>query len=186
MLTRPSPTTIRQRRSRARRKVGRILLRIEVDEYDLVATLQRTNRLSIEDGLHRARVEQATAFAERALWNVGRSLRLNAGELDHLAPFLSFVGDELAEIGGGTRKHLPAQVGEPSFQFGIGECGVDLRVELVDDFTGCVFRRSDAEPRARLVARQEIDNGWEVRQPLPARRTRYGERTQPAAPDVFD
>jgi hypothetical protein len=29
------------------------------------------------------------------------SLRLDAGELDHLAPFLSFVGDDLAKVGRG-------------------------------------------------------------------------------------
>jgi hypothetical protein len=28
-----------------------------------------------------------------------RSLRLDVGELDHLGPFLGFIGNELAEIG---------------------------------------------------------------------------------------
>jgi hypothetical protein len=28
------------------------------------------------------------------------SVRLDAGELDHLGPFLRFVGDELSEVGG--------------------------------------------------------------------------------------
>ena len=38
------------------------------------------------------------------------SIRLDARELDDLAPFLSFVGDELGEVGGRTRKHRAAQV----------------------------------------------------------------------------
>src|SRR4029453_3369849 len=36
------------------------------------------------------------------------SLRLDAGELDHLSPFLGLVGDELAEIGRGAGQgHCP-------------------------------------------------------------------------------
>jgi hypothetical protein len=42
-----------------------VLLKIELDEYQLIEALQQANRLSIDDGLYRARVEQATAFAER-------------------------------------------------------------------------------------------------------------------------
>ena len=38
---------------------------------------------------------------------------LMAGELDHLAPLLGFVGDELAEVGGRARKRRAAEVGEP-------------------------------------------------------------------------
>jgi hypothetical protein len=40
------------------------------------------------------------SFAERRLWNLRGSFRLNAGKLDHLAPFLGFVSDELCEVGG--------------------------------------------------------------------------------------
>jgi|tagenome__1003787_1003787.scaffolds.fasta_scaffold20955902_2 hypothetical protein len=41
------------------------------------------------------------------------SLRLHARELDHLAPFLGFVGDELPKVGGGPWKHCAAQIGKP-------------------------------------------------------------------------
>ena len=34
------------------------------------------------------------------------------GELDHLAPLLGFVGDELSEIGGRAGERGPAQIGE--------------------------------------------------------------------------
>ena len=37
------------------------------------------------------------------------SLRLEARELDHLAPLLGFVGDELAEVGGRAGKYRTAQ-----------------------------------------------------------------------------
>src|SRR6266446_1420516 len=33
------------------------------------------------------------------LWNIARSLHLDIGGLDHLAPLLGIVGDELAEVG---------------------------------------------------------------------------------------
>ena len=55
-------------------------------------------------------------FAERRLWNIGPlavSLRLDAGELDHLAPLLGFLGDQLAEVGGRARKHRAAKIGKP-------------------------------------------------------------------------
>src|SRR5882724_9059343 len=49
------------------------------------------------------------------LWNVGPvavSLRLDAGELDHLAPLLGFVDDKLAEVGRRSRQRRAAEVGE--------------------------------------------------------------------------
>ena len=56
------------------------------------------------------------------------SVRLDAGELDHLRPFLSFVGDELAKVGGREREHVATQVGKPRLDFGISKAGVDLLV----------------------------------------------------------
>jgi hypothetical protein len=61
------------------------------------------------------------------------SVRLDAGELDHLRPFLGFVGDELAKVGGREREHVATQVGKPRLDLRIGEASVDLSVELVDD-----------------------------------------------------
>jgi hypothetical protein len=44
-------------------------------------------------------------FVERNLWNIDvalldDSVRSGAGELDHLSPFLCFLGDPLSEVGG--------------------------------------------------------------------------------------
>jgi hypothetical protein len=61
------------------------------------------------------------------------SVRLDVGELHHLGPFLGFVDDESAEVGGRTRKRCASQVGKPGLHLGIGESAIDLRVELVDD-----------------------------------------------------
>src|SRR5262245_1349136 len=39
---------------------------------------------------------------------IAGSLRLDAGRLDHLGPFLGFVGNELAKIGGRARERRAA------------------------------------------------------------------------------
>src|SRR2546430_16003972 len=52
----------------------------------------------------------------RALRIIAKSLRLDARALDHLAPFLSFIDDEFAEIG---RRHCTTQVGAPRLALGI-------------------------------------------------------------------
>jgi hypothetical protein len=49
-------------------------------------------------------------FAKGPLWNARAfpaSLRLDANELDHLGPFLGFVGDVLPEIGGEPTSGMP-------------------------------------------------------------------------------
>src|SRR5262245_36701623 len=79
------------------------------------------------------------------LWNIRTlkrfSLRLDASELDHLAPLLGFIGDELAELGRRSRQRRAAEVSETGAHLGIGERRVDLLVELIDDLgrrvSGC-------------------------------------------------
>src|SRR5215468_41830 len=44
------------------------------------------------------------------------SLCLDVGGPDHLGPFLSFVGDELAKIGRREREHVAAHVRKPRLQ----------------------------------------------------------------------
>ena len=77
-------------------------------------------------------------------------------------------------------------VGKPRPDLGIGEAGIDLLVELIDDLSGRVLRRANAEPCARLVARHEFAHGRDVRQHLRARRGRHRQRAQLASPDVLD
>ena len=96
-------------------------------------------------------------FAERALWNIdsgSASLRLDVECPDDVAPFLRFVGDELAKVGGRQRECVAAQVGKPRLELGIGKASVDLLVELLDDLGRRGLRCADAVPGARLVARQ--------------------------------
>src|SRR5262245_7583247 len=76
-------------------------------------------------------------FAERDLWNIdsgSASLRLDVEGPDDVAPLLRFVGDELAEVGGRTNERCATQIGKLRLDFRVGERGIDLPVELVDDF----------------------------------------------------
>src|SRR6516165_2539710 len=59
-------------------------------------------------------------------------LWLDVGGPDHLGPFLGFSGNECPEIGRAGNEHA-AEVGEPGLELGIGEAGVDLAIELIDD-----------------------------------------------------
>src|SRR5262249_17439798 len=106
-------------------------------------------------------------FAERTLRNIrlceAGSLRLDAGQLDHLAPLLGVVGDELTELGRRARKHRAAEVDKACFQPGIGGARIDPDVELVNESGWRVFRRMHADPLAPLEARHEIANGRDVR-----------------------
>ena len=63
-----------------------------------------------------------------------------------LAHFSVSSAMSLPNSAGEPAKHRAAQVGKPRLHLGIGEAGVDLLVELVDDFGGRVLGRADAIP----------------------------------------
>src|SRR5262249_23886112 len=98
------------------------------------------------------------------LWNVlAGSLRLNARELDHLGQLLGFGSNELSEFGRRHRHRHAPKVGDPRLKLWVGEDGIDLSVELLDDLSGRVFRHANAVPRTRLVTRHEIAHRRDVR-----------------------
>src|SRR5262252_8451303 len=92
------------------------------------------------------------------------SFRLNARKLDHFAPFLCFLGDEPAEVGGQSWKHAAAEVSKPLNHFGFSKGYVDFAIELVNYFNGSFLGRAKPRKQTRLVARQEIGNDRHVRQ----------------------
>src|SRR5262249_12343676 len=122
------------------------------------------------------------------LWNIARDRLhwLDVGRPDHLAPFLGFVGDQLAELGRRSRQRRAAEVSDTGLHLRIVESRVDLLVELVDDLGRRGPWSAEAVPITHLVARQELTHGRDVRQclrPLPGG---YCERMQPASPDILD
>jgi hypothetical protein len=87
------------------------------------------------------------------------SLRLDAGGLDHFGPFLSFVGDELAKVGGRARQGRTTHIGKARLERGVVKRAVDLLVELADDLSGCAGRHAETVPSACLVTWYEIVHG---------------------------
>ena len=72
---------------------------------------------------------------------------------DHLAPLLAVLGDELSELCGRARQHHGAKFGKPRLDPGIGESGVDLFVDLVDNLSRRVLGCAEAQPRVRPCSR---------------------------------
>src|SRR5262249_11276498 len=74
------------------------------------------------------------------------SLRLDVGGPDHLAPFLGFLCDQLAELGRRSRQRRAAEVSETGLHLRIVESRVDLLVEPVDDLGRRGLRCAEAVP----------------------------------------
>src|SRR5262249_22975402 len=74
------------------------------------------------------------------------SLWLDASELDHLAPFLGLVDNQLAELGRRSRQRRAAEVSETGLHLRVVKSRGDLLVELVDDL-------GKRPPRANAVCR---------------------------------
>src|SRR6516165_681150 len=100
-----------------------------------------------------------SGLLERTLRKLGRelprSVRLYAGELDYFGPLVGFFRDALSVLAGRERKHFAAKLSKACLDRRVGEGGVDLPVERVDDFGRRVLRRADTGPRARLETRHE-------------------------------
>jgi hypothetical protein len=62
-----------------------------------------------------------------------RSCRIDVGYPNDFAPFGDFIGDELMKISRRTTKRCATDIGEPLLHFRIGEHGVDLMVERIDN-----------------------------------------------------
>src|SRR4029077_6185948 len=115
--------------------------------------------IALAAGFEVMRVTGIVEYEKSRLVLVG----FDVGRSDHLAPLVCFLGNELAEVGGRAGKHGAARIGNPRPHLGIGEAGVDLDVELVDDLERRVLGRAQAIKSARLVARHEFAHGRNAR-----------------------
>src|SRR5438552_1139459 len=109
---------------------------------------------------------------------MARSVRLDVGRPDYLGPLFGIVSDKLTEVSGRTCKWNSAQLGKACLQHRIGEAGVDLFTQLVDNLLRRIFRRSDAVPIARFEAWHEIGHGWNVSDRIQSHRGGDCERKQ--------
>src|SRR5262249_36204680 len=114
------------------------------------------------------------------------SVRLDAHELHHLAPFLGLFSNELAEVGGRTAERNSTQIAQSRFDLGIGKRRIDLFVELLDHIDNRILGRADSELATRLESWHEIANGWDVWQRRRARHRGHRQRAQPAGANVLE
>src|SRR5262249_23485025 len=105
-----------------------------------------------------------TEISPRSRW----SLRLDAGGLDHLAPFLGFLGAELAKIGGRARKHCIADIGKPRLDLGVVEARVNFAVQLINDFGGSVSRCTHSKEATGFEAGHKLAHGGDLGQHFPS------------------
>src|SRR5262245_56384529 len=80
------------------------------------------------------------------------SLRLDPGELDHFAPLLGLVDNQLAELGRRSRQRRAAEVGEARPHLGVGKRHVNFLVQLLHDLSWRIPRRPEAERAGDLLA----------------------------------
>src|SRR5262249_16590076 len=133
-----------------------------------------------------ARGIRGTGFMEYLVPGRTGSVGLDIGRPDHLAPLLGFVSDELAEVGGRARKHRVAQIGDARLDLDVGEAGIDLAVEFIDDLGGRTLGRTNAEPPAGFEAGQEIAHSGDVGQCIRTVCRRHRQCPQLAGLDVRD
>src|SRR5215510_12065352 len=120
----------------------------------------------------------------RYLWN--GSLRLDARELDHLAPLSGFIHQQPPEIRRRTREDRDAQIREPHLDFRISQSRGDLVMEPVNNFGSDALRRTDTVPPAGLVARQVIRDDGQTRQQFRGLHGGYCQSPQLSVTDVLD
>src|SRR5262245_47004747 len=92
------------------------------------------------------------SFIAQPSQGMNGSLRLDVGRPDDLAPLLSLLSDESSKGGGRHRHCHVTEVRKVRLDLGIGESGVNLLIELVDDLGRRAFGCADPFPPARLVA----------------------------------
>src|SRR4029079_15375504 len=70
--------------------------------------------------------------------------------------------------------------------FGISDGCVDRSIELFDDFSWRVLRRTDGQPAASVVAWHEFVQGGDSRERLQTLRIRDGKSPQLTVTDIID
>src|SRR5215831_5304711 len=118
------------------------------------------------------------AGRKRSICQRLRLLRLDTRELHHLSPFLSFLGDELGEVGRRAGKYFTAEFRHSRRHHRLGERPVDLPIEPLDDLARGALGNANAEEAGHRVARDNIANHWNVRQHPQARLPRHAKRAQ--------
>src|SRR5262249_33974701 len=100
--------------------------------------------------------------------DVAKSVWLDVGRPNYLAPLFRFFGHELPELYRCHGDWHHAAFGKSSLDPGIGKAGVDFLIEHGNDLGRGVWRRTEAVPPASRVARHELAHGGGVWPGIPA------------------
>src|SRR5262245_34319952 len=113
------------------------------------------------------------------------SLRLDACELDHLAPLLDFIADEFGELARRVRRRrYDAEFDEPLPDPGVVKGSIDQLVERRDDVGRRGRGGAEANPAERLVALEHAVDGRYVRQGRKPLFRRHAERPRRSRLDL--
>src|SRR5262249_34365174 len=114
-----------------------------------------------------------------------RAPGLDAGELDHLAPLVDVLGDELGELVRRVRRHRDrAEIGEALLDGRVEHRGVGVPVERRDDLGRRAPGGAKANPAGRLVALEETVDRRHLRQERKPRGCGHAQRAKLASVDV--
>jgi hypothetical protein len=82
--------------------------------------------------------------------------------VNDLGPPLDLAGDKLCKVGGRPTDNQASQVGEALPGAGIGQAGIDLLVELVDDLARRIAEGKPQTDAARSTSRARPHKGLRV------------------------
>src|SRR6516162_9718144 len=96
-------------------------------------------------------------------------LRLDARKLDHRRPLRHLGRDEGLTFSRGQRHRRDTEVRKPRLQCRLRQSSNHFLVERVDDLGGQMLWCAKSLPSASLESRNELAQGWHVRQRVYAR-----------------
>src|SRR5580704_12317991 len=98
------------------------------------------------------------------------SPRLDPRSPYNFAPLFGVGNDKCGKFSGGKWKHSAPKFGYLCYHLRIGNNGVDLPIERIDDFGWRFLGRCDTEPETSLKPWQKLTHGRHVRERWRTRR----------------
>jgi len=114
-------------------------------------------------------------------WCYGLSMSrwLNVADPDHLPHFSVSSAVNRPKSAGEPANACSAEVDKTTFDLEIGEPGIDVHIEPLDDLGRRVLGSADAEPATHIIPGQTVSQRRNVRQHIGTRPSGYGQCTYP-------
>src|SRR5256714_4995437 len=117
---------------------------------------------------------------------IGRLLRFDIGCANHLGPLVRLVSNELAQVSGRHCQWYITKLDQLGLYPRIGKGSNDFLIEPLDDFSRRVAGRSESTHQSRLIARQKIANGRQIRERFVPHRRGHRQSAEPAGFNMFN